>query len=396
MTEEAPRDEAIASVSTMDEQAKKGKKQLRSPRAWFAAKSPIKKGLLSLIAAFLTLVMYSISVALLAPGTDPVSARLAEWGRNHGLGSLVTLAENAQYNLDKPKVGGSLDSAQQSLISKDVAPQATAISTIVQPALPGEGDLKPVVSKAGEPAIQIAYIRPDTAHTSYLAAVALMHSSLLSFVQHPGFSEPGQMKKLNSADSLAGSDLTNLAATFNSGFKLKDSQGGYFQSDVVVKPLVDGKASLVIYKDGHVDIGTWGSELSMTPDVLSVRQNLSPLIDGGEISPSIKKNVFINWGFTVKNSYYVWRSGVGVTANGDIVYAAGNALSVASLANVLKAAGAVRAMELDINQEWISYMYYTPDATTGSPVPTKLLGFTRPGNRYFNASSRDFFAAYLR
>ena len=394
MTEHKPLDEAVPAAEP--DQREKAKRRIRSPRAWFVAKSPFKKGLLSAIALFLVVVLYSISVALLAPGTDPVSARLAEWGRNHGLGALVTLAENAQYNLDKPKVGGTLDSSQKSLISKTVTPQATSIPSIVQPTLPGEGDLKTVVSKDGQPAIQIAYIRPDKQHTSYLAAVALMNSSLVSFVQHPGFSEPGNAARLSSTDLLAGSDLSNLAATFNSAFKLKDSQGGYYQNGVMVKPLVDGKASLVIYKDGHADIGAWGSELTMRPDVVSVRQNLSPLIDGGEISTSIKKNVFVNWGFTVKNSYYVWRSGVGVTASGDIVYAAGNALSVASMANVLKAAGAVRAMELDINQEWISYMYYTPDATTGAPTPTKLLGFTRPGNRYFNPSSRDFFAVYLR
>ena len=97
MTEHKPLDEAVPAVES--DQREKAKRQIRSPRAWFVAKSPFKRGLLSAIALFLVVVLYSISVALLAPGTDPVSARLAEWGRNHGLGSLVTLAENAQYNL---------------------------------------------------------------------------------------------------------------------------------------------------------------------------------------------------------------------------------------------------------------------------------------------------------
>ena len=252
-----------------------------------------------------------------------------------------------------------------------------------------------VISNHGQPAIQVAYIRPDMKHTSYLAGVAIMNASQISFVQHPGFSEPGQLEQLKASDSLAGGELVNLAATFNSAFKIKDSQGGYYQNGVTVKPLVAGKASFVIYKDGRADIGIWGSELAMTPDVVSVRQNLSPLIDQGQLSESLVKNVFVNWGFTVKNSYYVWRSGVGVTANGDIVYAAGNALSVQSLAGVLKAAGAVRAMELDINQQWISYMWYPP-TTTGKESPIKLVAFTRPANRYLEASSRDFFAAYLK
>ena len=369
--------------------------RLHRLRERITKQSKLKLALKTIPSLLLVVVLWSISVALLAPGTDPVTARLAEWGRNHYLGSLITTAENLQYSLHKPKVGGSLDPSAKNLINSYAANSATKISMIVSPALPGEGDLKTVISNHGQPAIQVAYIRPDVKHTSYLAGVAIMNASQISFVQHPGFSEPGQLDQLKASDSLAGTELVNLAATFNSAFKIKDSQGGYYQNGITVKPLVTGKASCVIYKDGHADIGSWGSELAMTPDVVSVRQNLSPLIDQGQLSESLVKNVFVNWGFTVKNSYYVWRSGVGVTANGDIVYAAGNALSVQSLAGVLKAAGAVRAMELDINQQWISYMWYPP-TTTGKESPIKLVAFTRPANRYLEASSRDFFAAYLK
>src|SRR5450759_1702147 len=50
----------------------------------------------------------SIAPALMAPGTDSVAARLAEWGRDHGLGWAVTALEQAQYAKDKPSVGGSV------------------------------------------------------------------------------------------------------------------------------------------------------------------------------------------------------------------------------------------------------------------------------------------------
>jgi len=106
--------------------------------------------------------------------------------------------------------------------------------------------------------------------------------------------------------------------------------------------------------------------------------------------------VLTHWGGTVGAAYYVWRSGVGVTASGDLVYVAGDALSVRSLASLLKDAGAVRAMELDINPEWVSYMWYSPRSGAGSPVPHKLAPFVRPAHRYYSASSRDFFAVYGR
>jgi hypothetical protein len=53
-------------------------------------------------------------------------------------------------------------------------------------------------------------------------------------------------------------------------------------------------------------------------------------------------------------------------------------------------------MELDINSEWISYMWYTPGVTATSPISNKLLAFARPANRYFQPTSRDFFAVYPR
>ena len=47
---------------------------------------------------------------------------------------------------------------------------------------------------------------------------------------------------------------------------------------------VAGAASFVIYRDGRVDIGAWGSEISMTPEVASVLQNVVLLVDKGQLT----------------------------------------------------------------------------------------------------------------
>ena len=358
--------------------------------------SNLKRALIGAPSLFIVVVLWSISTSLLAPGTDPLSVRLAEWGRNHYLGYVVTSLENLQYTFNKPKVGGTLDPNASKLLATNAIQNAKRIPSVVSPALPGEGDLKSVFKVNGKPAIQVAFLRPDPEHPSYLAGIAIMQSSLLRFVQHAGFSEPGQVKKLKSTDILAGSDLIGLAATFNSAFKLKDSLGGYYQNGIMVKPLVSDKATLAIYADGHLDIGSWGKEINMDSTLISARQNLSMLIDNGVITANLNQSVLKNWGFTVKNAHLVWRSGIGVDANGNVIYVAGNSLSVQSLANLLKTAGAVRAMELDINQQWISYMWYPTTITGAMKPPVKLVAFTRPANRYFSQSSRDFFAVYSR
>ena len=58
-------------------------------------------------------------------------------------------------------------------------------------------------------------------------------------------------------------------------------RGGYYTEGKTVVPLVAGAASLVIDADGTVTVGAWGSDVTMTPNVVAVRQNLVPLVEGG-------------------------------------------------------------------------------------------------------------------
>ena len=345
------------------------------------------------ILIFLGTTSWSVTPALTAPGTDSVAARLAEWGRDHHLGNVITFAENLQYKLHPPKLGGKPDTTLLNKFVVDDGLKSQDIVPLVSPALPGEGKFKTVYEVNGKPALRIAYIRPDEAHTSYLAAIALMSKTELRFVLHPGFLEPGKLSNYKTADQITKADLNGLVATFNSGFKFKDSRGGFYTEGIMAQPLKVGSAAFVIYADGHADIGSWGKDMKMSATVESVRQNLSLLVDNSVVTPNLDENVQSKWGFTVKNAYYVARSGAGVTADGNIVYVAGNALSVKSLANVLQAAGAVRAMELDINPDWISYMWYS---SAIQPSPEKLFKFKREVDRYLNPSSRDFFAVYAR
>ena len=356
--------------------------------------------------------------ALTMPGNDALGARVAESARNSGLGFLVTAAERLQYRLNPPRIGGTPDSADirslaqaarqaaavtpTSIVSGRHMPSVAAVTLqpairpMLSPALRGEGDYVPTVIVRGQPAVQVAHLRPDGRHTSFLAGVAWMSSKLLRLEQHPGSADPGLTDRWSVPPTVPPRARAGLAATFNSGFKIADSRGTFYQDGHAVGLFRNHAASLVVYADGHADVGAWGSEVRMTPQVRSVRQNLRLLIDGGGITPETSGDSNASWGATIGSAAYVWRSGVGVTAAGDLVYAAGPALSVGSLANLLKAAGAVRAMELDINPEWISFMWYGAGASPTRPVPHKLVAFARPADRYFSVNSRDFFAVYTR
>jgi hypothetical protein len=79
-----------------------------------------------------------------------------------------------------------------------------------------------------------------------------------------------------------------------------------------------------------------------------------------------------------------------------VVFALGPVMSPRSLATALQQAGAVRAMELDINISWPSFMAYDSSANPGNPRPFKWGDYPRSAERYFSHSARDFVAVYAR
>jgi hypothetical protein len=262
-------------------------------------------------------------------------------------------------------------------------------------ALPGEGAWQTVVTAHGRPAVQVASLRPDDQHTSFVVGVMRMDPALVRGELRPGTTDPGGSWR--SSASLTANDRLNVAAVFNGGFRLTDpSHPGYFSAGRTVKPLVDGEASLVLRGNGTADVGTWGDEVRMTPDVVSVRQNLVPLVDDGHVNPTCATGGTKEWGSTIGQKAYIHRSAFGVTATGVEVYVAGPALSVCTLGRILQDAGVVRGMELDINPDWVSGAYFHPQPS-GSPEGFKLFPAEKvSASHYLEPSSRDWFAWFVR
>jgi hypothetical protein len=199
-------------------------------------------------------------------------------------------------------------------------------------------------------------------------------------------------------------EAASLVAAFNGGFKMNEARGGYYTERRTVYPLRPGAASLVIYANGQVSVGAWDRDVAMTPNVASVRQNLLPLVAGGQPTPQAASARWQAWGNTcgatscahaVPGVEHQWRSGAGVTAGGALVYAAGPSLDPLQLAELLVRAGAVRGMQLDINPNWPVFVTYDPPAAGGLAAPSngsKLLPATAQGpSTFFQAAwARDF------
>jgi len=91
------------------------------------------------------------------------------------------------------------------------------------------------------------------------------------------------------------------------------------------------------------------------------------------------------------NSAYTWRSAIGITAQGTLLYAAGNALTAETLGEALKTAGAVMAMQIDINPFWVRAFLYDRDDNGQLNISKLNPQMQGTGYEYLYGTERDFF-----
>jgi hypothetical protein len=370
----------------------------RRPRRWRRALAVV----LVVLAVLAALATPSLVHALTRPGSDTAAARLAEWGRDHGLGPVVTWLEARQYDLHQPPTGGAppggipvASGSEASHPGGQPAPPPLPPPAGLAP-LPGEGVWHTVVATPRGDAVRVASVRPDAQHTSFVAGVMWLDPTLVRGVLHPGTEDPGGSWR--TPTSIDAAEQRSVVAAFSAGFRLQgDSHGGWYAEGRAARPLVPGAASLVLHRDGTADVGAWGTEVGMGPDVASVRQNLVPLVDQGVVAPTCATGGTAEWGSTVGQAAYIHRSAFGVTATGAEVYVGGPALSVCTLGDLLRSAGVVRGMELDINPAWVSGAYFHPTGTAAHPAAFRLFPDEQVGaQHYLQTSSRDFVSFDLR
>lgn len=256
-------------------------------------------------------------------------------------------------------------------------PAPAPLPPLTSPAPAGEGTWtaagRPV---SGTPAVyETALVPPGGTQA---AGIAWMDTRLLAAQLYSGSKSPGGGPYEITAPIQPAQGAT-LVAAFNGGFIMNADQGGYYTEGRTVVPLVAGAASLVIYAKGSVMVGAWGTDVSMTPDVVAVRQNLVPLVADGQPTAQATGPDWQAWGATcgvtscsstVPGIENQWRSGAGVTAVGALVYCAGPGLSPSQLAQLLVQAGVIRGMELDINPNWPVFATYGPSAPNGLAAPS--------------------------
>ena len=358
--------------------------------------------------ALLSPAFYSYTSTMLMPSSLPLGVRSVEWVRAHHGNWLVDELESIYYGWKAPKQGGP---QLKSLPAVGIAATLPGRPPTVRPAsrarikvwpprikpvfahpLPGEGvwaRTSPLID--GGPPVLVTTFRSELDYPRIVAYVAWFDHTRTALAFYPGRYEPPSAA-VRGPMMVPYDQRWRLLATFNAGFIYTDGSNGSSDNGLMNEPLKDGNATLVGYKDGRVAIVKWSGGPNTGPNIAWARQSLPPIIWNGKLNPAL--NDSSQWGYTLGNAVRVWRTGVGVDRHGNLIYAAADFQTVITLAQILQRAGAVRAMQFDINPEWPTLITYTH---THGLVPAEVVpNSLQPPTRYLVPDDRDFFAVYRR
>jgi hypothetical protein len=350
-------------------------------------------------------VVYSYASTMMQPSSLPLYVRSVEWLRQHHGNWLVDEVEHYYYSWKDPGPGGpQLTSLPQVGVAAPpphtahqhrkhrAAPWPPPIKPVFTHRLPGEGIWKgtgPLVN--GRPPVLLTTFRTERDYPRIVAYVAWFDHTRTSVSWYPGRYEPPSAPDRGPM-MIPYDQRWRLYATFNGGFIYADGNNGSSIGGRQYEPLKRGLATMIAYRNGKVDIRSWMGGPVAPPNIAFARQSLPLIINHGRLSPALNNST--EWGYTLGNAVRVWRTGAGIDRHGNLIYAAADLQTVTTLARILQRAGAVRAMELDINPEWPTLITYAHHAGL---IPDRIVpNYQQAPTRYLVPDDRDFFAVYRR
>ena len=215
--------------------------------------------------------------------------------------------------------------------------------------------------------------------------------------------------------------VDRLLAGFNGGFQATHGEFGMMAEGVVYLPPKPYSATVAKLDDGFTGFGTWPDDETVPDNVVSFRQNMTPLIEDGKVNP-YKRSW---WGGTPpgwEDESRTIRSALCMTKEKFAAYIYGSSLDAEHLIKAARAARCDYAIHLDMNPGHTGLEFYHVAPTGQLPPPEGKLngqwqargsvpgmpGWEYMGRRmikymalmnfprYINRESRDFFYLTLR
>ncbi len=380
---------------------------LRERRRELATRRRRRRRRILIAFPFLGLVSWAVvsyAAWMVQPTSMSWSERSAEWVRTDvPFGNwLVDETEHIYYTMNAPHKGGPqlkslprIGLTASAPVARPHAPWPPRIRPIFPHPLSGEGVWRATGSPVdGAPPVLVTTFRPELEYPRIVAYLAWFDHTRTAMAYYPGRYEPPNAA-IRGPMMVPYDQRWRLLATFNSGFTHVDGDNGSTDNGHTNEPLTDGNATLIGYRNGRIAIVRWSGGPNAGPDVAWTRQSLAPIVWNGRLNPLLNTDPSSpQWGYTLGGVTRIWRTGVGVDRRGNLIYAVADDQTVITIAKILQHAGAVRAMEFDINPEWHNLITYSHqhalDPKEVEPQPMQAL------TRYLVPDDRDFIAVYRR
>lgn len=166
-------------------------------------------------------------------------------------------------------------------------------------------------------------------------------------------------------------EIGRLVGAFNGAFQALHGEWGMTQDHKILLPPRAFGATVALWDDGRVSMGTWPHPVGEIPaGMRDLRQNVNPLVEGGKLNPYQRKW----WGGVpegVEERVITTRSGICLTTGGKLIYFWGDHLSPESLGDAMLAAGCDYGIHLDMNSGHCGFEYYRVDDSGALPALTE-------------------------
>lgn len=251
----------------------------------------------------------------------------------------------------------------------------------LSPPLPGEGawvvlDNDPFITPApgSPPAFLTTFVRADPKRPQSRVYVTLWDPRQIALHMEAGTVEP------ISATGEAGPGviprtpevLRKVVAGFNGGFQALHGEFGMQANGILYLPPKPYAATVFELRDGTTAFGSWPNGAQVPDEVLSYRQNMTALLEGGKFNPWQRTW----WGGTPKgwaDNIHSTRSALCITKESFVAYLWGNDISAEVLAQGGILARCTYALHLDMNPGLAGFEFYNVQpAATWAPLGRSL------------------------
>ncbi|MBI4630552.1 MAG: hypothetical protein HY740_02345 [Chloroflexi bacterium] len=157
--------------------------------------------------------------------------------------------------------------------------------------LEDEGIWTPYIyDSSGRVAAYRTFLQPDKDRAYVVTAVVVFNLNVTRLGYVIGTKEPASPVNLFRSGSIPNNDKQAgvLLAAFNGGFQAQHGQFGVLYDGNIVLSGREGMGTLILYKDGRVNLAPWDKKFYDTTEIRSWRQNGPLLVQNGEINPDTK------------------------------------------------------------------------------------------------------------